>query len=309
MKFIGFKESLAGFNDPKFNPPAMVRSVSRQNKHQQFVNWVIGGLKALLDFGKLREWGPTYADYAKRLEPYIFPGNCEHVCKFVKKHIPDYDFSNVPQKACGMIGCAYFLRSGHVLKCTLDKAEWTVAKALKGKKHLVPVIDTSYERKSGVYLILSEEIDMDSLSHISMDLDMIGDLIKEYLSDNKISKWKGTQKDLDNWFSLAGFRRFMLASFEADVYNEHQELANELFMLVVNIAKETGYILSGDLHSGNYGVSDDNSLRMIDFGFPRKLGKKKPLVGKWSRDIKNLPPKPGAPEPPGQQKDQEPAFM
>lgn len=286
MRLSGFKESI--FNDPKFNPPAKVKSATIDKKKLfQALDFVKTGLKQLLDIGTLKEsFSKSFSVASTRLEPELFPPTCGFVCEFLERNGVKLKETGVPKKkSCGSEGCAYFY-DDKVLKCTFGKPEWKIATLLKGNFDLFPVIDTDVEPKTKTYLILSRKLDTDKSNQLSQLFDDASEAIYNWFNRIMIQFWS-PERDVEKLLDEKAFAETLKGQRFASKGPEVVKMAIEMFKLVVTVYRKSGYFLSADLHAGNIGYTPEGKPQLFDFGHPQKLG-----VGLLPSNYESPPPKP-----------------
>ena len=195
--------------------------------------------------------------------------NCNFLCRFVRKYYKNYENTGkAPYNKCGTEGCAYFVSDDHVLKCTLGKDEFFVADKCKGKLDIVPVIDTAREPATGVYLILMNKMIVDNENEIMEVLDEVGSCVKSYFQAMESSKTNVTiALDINN------FQNHIKTGVYATECAKHPKQTIDLFNIILEIFKSTGFFLHKDLHSANLGLTPDKKkIQIIDLGYPAKYG-------------------------------------
>lgn len=288
MRLSGFKESL--FDNPKFNPPANVKSTTVDKKKLfQALNYVHTGLKKLLDFGTVKEseenfFSKSFTVASSQLEPELFPQTCGYVCGFLQRNGVELKKMGTPKKTCGSEGCAYFY-DDKVLKCTFGKIEWKIATLLKGNRDLFPVIDTDMEPKTKTYLILCYKLDTDKSASLSQLFNDASFLIYDWFDQGTI-KWWGEKDDVEKFLDEKEFIKTFSYRKNANKSKDIFDMSLKMFKIVVAVYRKSGYFLSGDLHSGNIGYSSAGEPQLFDFGHPQKLG-----VGRVPPDYTSPAPK------------------
>lgn len=204
----------------------------------------------------------NYADVAPHWEKQIFGHGCHELCKFIRKYVPEYNGEKPAESICGTEGCAYFL-DGIVMKATTGKEEFELAKTLKGKDEIVPVIDAI--AFGGAYFILMHKTATDFSDAMRNDIRKGGNAIHKYFD---LLLKEGY--DLEKHLSVEKFRNFWRIRRHADPWKPKiTETAERLFSIVMEIYKKTGYLIHSDIHPSNVGMHHDKPY-IFDLGYPHK---------------------------------------
>jgi hypothetical protein len=185
--------------------------------------------------------------------------------------------------ATGNEGVAFFFQNNIIAKvCFLNsttKEMFQVACKLKGKLHLVPVIDcfrvqfstkdewTNKEYKNLLKpVIVMKQIDADSPRYdetIKSTYDKLSKYLETLVHNLQQNKLQNPDQEIQTAMTIAGIK-----SKDVELNADEEKIAEDFFVIMREIYHQTGYVLGGDMKSAkNIGLDrDTNKLMPFDLG-------------------------------------------
>lgn len=168
---------------------------------------------------------------------------------------------------CGTDSCACFFTNNIVVKFLggkSDHKEFAIAKAIKGKLKIAPVLDTLEINfnDTSYYVVVMKKLDTD-FYHLSSNVKYASHIVAYNLHNLQVLVEKNPKVPIEY------IRRRLTLKYMLKNEERNQELIDamkDLVRMIRVIHKTSGYLVGADFEGRNIGLSDTGRVQSFDFG-------------------------------------------
>ena len=193
---------------------------------------------------------------------------------WIKKFDPNFKSADGLNIKAGTESSVLFLGNGIVIKFNDNPSEANIAFLIKGDPDF-PVLDVGSfnDNNNLIYVIAMKELKM-SFNEIKSDVEAAMDLVHYFQSNLKFLNNQNLKKVV---FQFNEYDFFRWLSTKKPEKNSYQILVYciQIIKLHNRLYDKTGYFVANDIHDGNFGLTDKNTLSTFDYGYSDLVDPKK----------------------------------